>query len=89
MLIILKQALKILHICKCPEGVQRRPWAQEKVENKFQNNFSAENTPESILQIENSKQYQTLQYIGLKRSTHPTNSKKVLFVIFGCEDKIL
>ena len=33
--------------------------------------------------------YQKLQSIGLKRSTHPTDSKEVLFVIFAYADKIL
>ena len=45
----MKQALKILYFCKTPEGVQRRPWAQEKVENNLQNKFGAQNTPESNL----------------------------------------
>ena len=49
MLIIMKQVLQILHVCNSPEGVQRRPWAQEIVENNLQNNFGAQNTPESNL----------------------------------------
>ena len=85
----MKQTLKILYFCNSLEGIYRRPWLQEKVENKLHNNFSAQNSLESILQIENSKKYQKLQSIGLKRSAHPTDSKKVLFVIFGCADKIL
>ena len=62
---------------------------QEKVEKNLQNNFSSQNTPEGILEVESSKQNQKLQSIDLKLSTHPTDSKKVLFVIFGHAHKIL
>ena len=45
----MKQALNILYFCNSPEGIQRRPWAQEKVESSLQNNFSGQNTSESNL----------------------------------------